>query len=72
MSILADLQHRRKEGDLGIEPLIDLTLHEAMQHERDQDRRDHQRDGDERAGRNQQALAERSGRARHHCPAVSL
>ncbi|WP_298268872.1 hypothetical protein [uncultured Bradyrhizobium sp.] len=58
IAVPVGIEHRRQEQDLGVEPLIDLPLHEAMQDERDQDCGDDERDGDEHAGSDHQASAE--------------
>ncbi|UFX46250.1 hypothetical protein HAP47_0005970 [Bradyrhizobium sp. 41S5] len=67
-----DIEHGRQKLDLGIEPLIDLPLHETMQNERDQDRGDDERGGDEYAGPDHKASAERRALAHHQDPELSL
>ncbi|WP_225118628.1 hypothetical protein [Bradyrhizobium sp. BRP22] len=65
-------KHGSQEEDLGVEPLIDLALHETMQHEGYQDRGDDQRGGNEYAGSDHEAPAKRSVLAHHRDPELSL
>ena len=57
MTVTIEAQHRRQEQDLRVEPLIDLTLHETMQNEGNQNRCYDQCGGDEHASANHQTSA---------------
>jgi hypothetical protein len=66
------IEHGRQKKDLGIEPLVDLSLHETMQDERDQSRGDDQRRSDEHAGSDHEASAKRCVPAHHREAELSL